>query len=523
MSWLSSSHTVMAVIPSPLLLKTIACIGISYCLYRLYWNFTKAAAHRRLSKDHHCEPVKKVVTKDPVFGLDWFWTNFEQFKEHVVLESTQRKLAILKTNTFYVSVLRQPLILTIEPENLKTILSLNFKSYGVEEERKGVGLLLGDGIFMTDGASWQHSRSMLRPNFVRSQVGDLPMFETHVKQLTAAIPRDGSTVDLQGLFLRLTLDIATEFLFGTSTNSLAPSNSDDSSIKFAKSFDYCSDPLKDASMWDIWKVFLPDWQYRRECRSVHEFADTLIEKSLPMHASYESKKASSAAAQYVFLYELMSQTSDKVKIRYELLNILVAGRDTTASLLSIVWLQLSKHPEILARLREDVDALDGEIPSLEQLRNMKYLRAVLNESLRLYPVIPHNSRKALEDTFLPVGGGKDGTSPVFVPKGHTVQWSLFAMHRRKDLYGEDADLFKPERWLDQNDRKGLRVGWEFLPFNGGPRVCIGQQFALTEVSYITIRLLQEFSQLESRDPEPWREHFTLVCNSLNGCKVALLP
>lgn len=260
----------MAVIPSPLLLKTIACVSISYCLYHLYWNFTKAAAHRRLSKNHRCEPVKKVVTKDPVFGLDYFWTSFAQFKEHVALESTQREFAVLKTNTFYVSVLRQPLIFTIEPENLKTILSLNFKSYGVEEERKkSVGLLLGDGIFMTDGAAWQHSRDMLRPNFVRSQIGDLPMFETHVKQLTAAIPRDGSTVDLQGLFIRSTLDIATEFLFGTSTNCLAPSNSDDSSTKFAKSFDYCSDPLKDAGMWDIWKLFLPDWQFKRECRHVH--------------------------------------------------------------------------------------------------------------------------------------------------------------------------------------------------------------------------------------------------------------
>lgn len=89
-------------------------------------------------------------------------------------------------------------------------------------EIPGTVRVLGEGIFTTDGASWQHSRDLLRPNFVRSQIGDLPMFETHVKKLTAAIPRDGSTVDLQGLFYRLSLDIATEFLFGESSNSLAP-------------------------------------------------------------------------------------------------------------------------------------------------------------------------------------------------------------------------------------------------------------------------------------------------------------
>lgn len=207
-----------------------------------------------------------------------------------------------------------------------------------------------------------------------------------------------------------------------------------------------------------------------------EFVDTLVEKSLPMQASYESEKISSQAARYVFLYELISQTLDKVKIRHELLNILLAGRDSTATLLSNVWFELSKRPEILARLREDVDALDGEIPSLEQVKSMKYLRAMLNESLRLFPIVPHNSRQALEDTSLPVGGGKDGASPVFVPKGHSVGWSLFSMHRRRDFYGEDAELFKPERWLDRKDRKGLRVGWELLPFNGGPRICLGRRF-----------------------------------------------
>ena len=80
-----------------------------------------------------------------------------------------------------------------------------------------------------------------------------------------------------------------------------------------------------------------------------------------------------------------------------------------------------------------------------------------------------NARDAVDDTYLPLGGGPDGKSPLFVPKGGVVAWSLFAMHRRKDYYGEDAEEFRPERW------ETLRPGWEYLPFNGGPRICLGRK------------------------------------------------
>lgn len=91
------------------------------------------------------------------------------------------------------------------------------------------------------------------------------------------------------------------------------------------------------------------------------------------------------------------------------------------------------------------------------------------------------------------------------------------MHRDPKWYGPDAEEFKPERW------EKLRPGWEYLPFNGGPRICIGQQYALTEASYVTVRIAQHFKTLESRDPGPWVEQLTLTLASRNGCKVALTP
>jgi cytochrome P450 len=124
---------------------------------------------------------------------------------------------------------------------------------------------------------------------------------------------------------------------------------------------------------------------------------------------------------------------------------------------------------------------------------------------------------ALQDSVIPLGGGPEGKDPVFVPKGVIVVYTPYAMHRRKDLYGEDADEFKPERW------ETLRPGWEYLPFNGGPRICLGQQYALTEAGYVTVRLCQEFKELASRDSRPWTESLTLTVCSKNGVQVGLTP
>ena len=93
-------------------------------------------------------------------------------------------------------------------------------------------------------------------------------------------------------------------------------------------------------------------------------------------------------------------------------------------------------------------------------------------ALRLYPPIPINVRFAKKTTYLPSGGGPDGTCPVLVRRGLNVGFVAYYMHRRKDLYGEDAMEFRPERW----EGPGLRdIGWAYLPFHGGPRVCLGSK------------------------------------------------
>ena len=186
--------------------------------------------------------------------------------------------------------------------------------------------------------------------------------------------------------------------------------------------------------------------------------------------------------------------------------MLIAGRDTTASTLSWTIYEISKKPECVQRLRAEIAqfvGLEGDAtwrhPSFADLKAMKYLQHVLNETLRMYPVLPFNVRMALRDTTLPRGGGPDGNDRVAVCKDTPVAYSTLLLQRRPDLYPPhlpDPAVFAPERWEQWQPKP-----WHYIPFNGGPRICIGQQFALTEMGYVLVRLFQKFERVVSHmDP-----------------------
>ena len=137
-------------------------------------------------------------------------------------------------------------------------------------------------------------------------------------------------------------------------------------------------------------------------------------------------------------------------------------------------------------------------------------------ALRLYPVFPQMNRVALSDTKLPVGGGIDGNSPIYVPAGTKFDTSFRTLHRLPSVWGDDAEVFKPKRW--DTHRPGP---WEYLPFGGGPRGCAGRMKALTEASYVIVRLLQQFSRIESRDSREWTGKVQLTAKNANGCWIAL--
>jgi len=130
----------------------------------------------------------------------------------------------------------------------------------------------------------------------------------------------------------------------------------------------------------------------------------------------------------------------------------------------------------------------------------------------------------MRTTMLPTGGGPDGNSPILIRRGEVVVFSSYVNSRCKNIYGPDAKEFRPERW---ETGELANIGWAYFPFNGGPRTCLGQDFAMMEVSYTLIRLIQEFPIItlpEREKNEPIgveKQRLTLVLSSADGCKVEL--
>lgn len=251
------------------------------------------------------------------------------------------------------------------------------------------------------------------------------------------------------------------------------------------------------------RKYLPRTQYRANLRIIDDFVGHLIDLALSMTTEELDKRHKSDKG-YTFLQEVVRSTRDRSVIRDQIVAVLLAGRDTTAGTLSWIIYELARHPACVAKLRQEIlqtVGLGGEEarrPTYEHLRSMPYMKAVINEALRLYPSVPFNVRLALRDCTLPRGGGANGSEPMPVLKDQRVAYSTLVMQRRPDLYPPVSDTFadpgtfSPERWAHWHPKPH-----DYIPFNAGPRICIGQQFALMEMSYVLVRIFQRFSRLDS--------------------------
>lgn len=215
------------------------------------------------------ESPKKLQLWGPLLGIDFLVKTLWALRRHKLLETFSAVYEGLNAHTYTVVPFNKRLILTIEPENVKTILSTNFQDYNFGDLREPAIPLLGKGIFASDGAEWQHSRNLLRPIFARSQFADLNILKPHVDQLLARLPRDGSTVNLQPLFFCLTLDVASEFLLGQSTHTLSLSGGEPGALQFAKAFDRATAYLDSGDGWGIIGFYLKKSQFKRDCKCVH--------------------------------------------------------------------------------------------------------------------------------------------------------------------------------------------------------------------------------------------------------------
>ncbi|KAF1975878.1 cytochrome P450 [Bimuria novae-zelandiae CBS 107.79] len=287
-------------------------------------------------------------------------------------------------------------------------------------------------IMGTDGRLWEHYRALLRPAFARKEISDLPSLETHVKSLLDKIPGDGST-----------------------------------------------------------NVFTRDFKLWASCKAVHSFVEARIDAI--------AQAAKDDTSHYVLARELLKETADRTTIRNELLNVFLPTHEATGVALTNIFFNIARHPEVWNKLRAETLAVPpGQEITFESLQGMRYLQTVVNEScqpvpllrpksLRLNPSIG-TSRIALRETTLPIGDGSTGDAPIYIRKGDIFSINFYSLHRRKDLFGDDAE---------------------------------DQQMALTQAAYTIVRFLQKFKHLQNRDTV-WelQEQYTLSTQSKNGAKVA---
>ncbi|OAQ59195.1 cytochrome P450 alkane hydroxylase [Pochonia chlamydosporia 170] len=479
-----------------------------------YWAFDSLVLTIKLRKSSGVR--SNVLASNPFTAIYLFWQTAYYQMNNRLLEYFNYMLSNNKSTCPHaaeVSVLGRRIIVTRDPEHIKAVLTSKFTQFGKGPQFHDIWEpFLGDSIFTTDGKQWQGSRSLIRPMFVKDRVRDLDIFDRWTDTLISHIPGDGQTVDMCDLFYRMTLDVTTDFLLGASVGSLdkyvppIPTKSqgremsdkeDSPRSEFSKAFT----EVQRAQM--ILTILAPFWhvlpkrQYHKGIKKLEEFMNPYIQATLKL-SDEELEKLSKSDKDFTFLHNIALYSKDPKVIRDQIMAVLLAGRDTTASTLSWTLYELCNYPAIWAKLRQEVLEVVGptKTPSYDDLKSMRYLNHAIDETLRLYPAVPYNWRAAVANTTLP---GQIGQPDIAANNRDIILYSTLAMQRRRDLYPPvsekfaDPDIYSPDRWEHWTPKP-----WQYVPFNGGPRICIGQNFALTEMAFVLVRLLQKYERIEYR-------------------------
>lgn len=270
---------------------------------------------------------------------------------------------------------------TIEPENIKAVMTTHFKDFAVgTPRRRSFAPIITNSVLVADGAEWEHSRAFLKPSFSRSQVGNLETLEVHCKHLIKALPRDGSTVDLAELFLRFTADVTTDLMFGESILSLPNPEAFGGDLTEASRVAQLG--VERRFILGAFANIVPQRALYRAADKVHSYVDSHVEKAIRQRLSEKNTEKDEVEdhGKHIFMRELAKLTDDRLVLRDQLLGIFFAGRDTTAALLSNLFFALARNPGVWQRLQEEIHSLlQGRQPTLDELKKLKYLSFCLNE------------------------------------------------------------------------------------------------------------------------------------------------
>jgi len=383
------------------------------------------------------------------------------------------------------TVLFQRFALVNHPDYVQRVLVGNHANYAKGRlNRQILGPSLGQGLLTSEGEFWRRQRRIAAPAFHHRRLAALAGLMVEVAQGVSARWRSLPEIDVGQEMMSLTMEIVARALFSRDVAGSVPA--------LGAAIDTLIESFGRPAVPDL--LGLPEWLPRRRdpaAKRALAYVDSVIYEII------RSRRAASASPDDLLgmLLEARDEETGEGmtdrQLRDEVMTLFAAGHETTAVALTWCWSLLGRHPEVERRLHAEVDeVLAGRAPAFEDLERLPYARMVVEETMRLYPPAYSLNRVALAD---------DAMGPHVVRKGTLVTVSPWVTHRNPLLW-PDPLAFDPERFRPEAVRERHR--YAYFPFGGGPRVCIGNAFALMEARLALAVLAQDWRLAPNSGPAP---------------------
>jgi cytochrome P450 len=403
-----------------------------------------------------------------------------------------------------------PMVLHLvsHPDHIRHVLLTRHDNYNKDTRSSAkIRSITGEGLLTSSGPFWLRQRRLMQAAFSPAR---LACFAEVMAQATAEMlgrwrkrTEDGQPLDIASEMQALTFTIVGKALFGADLGGEAEVVERSSSVILEHSYHR----LEKLIEWPGWVPTPRNRRFRRAMIALDRIVHRLIT---------ERRHSSTASSDLLSLLlraceeETSGQMTDE-QLRNETLTLLLAGHETTANALTWTWYLLSKHPAVRRRLAAEVAQVLGDrVPTADDLSGLTWTRMVIQEAMRLYPPIWAMERRALED---------DNIAGYRIPRGSTVVISPYVTHRRLDFW-DNPEGFDPERFLPE--QSAARPHYAYIPFGGGQRLCIGNNFALLEAQIIVAMVMRAY-RLDLVPGLPVEPKAEITLRSRHGLWMTLHP
>ncbi|HVB81165.1 MAG TPA: cytochrome P450 [Candidatus Binataceae bacterium] len=366
--------------------------------------------------------------------------------------------------------------LLAHPDHIRHVLHDNHRNYDKHNvDYAMLRRLLGNGLLTSDGAFWYRQRRLMAPMFHRQRVAGFSslMVDSTLEMLERwdALERSGAPFDVATEMARLTLAIVAKALFSADV-------SDDAEV-IGAALTEVNRQLGEFSLLDMFRM-IPTPRKRR-FRAAVSALDQVVGKIVDQRRRTAQRNEDLLSMLLDAVDEETSEGMTPRQVRDEVLTLMLAGHETTANALAWTWYLLSQNPEAEKKLHRELSGVLGERkPDGLDLPRLPYTRMVIEESMRLYPPAWAISRNAIGDDE--IGGYR-------VPRKTNIIICSFVTHRHPAFWDE-PERFDPERFSPE--RSEGRPNFAYLPFGGGPRICIGNGFAMAEAQLVVATVAQRY-------------------------------